>query len=109
MIQLPITSLEDLLPIQPNQRSVLPLLDLPGQAKAVLASLDAGVEVAPHPMPREATLLLLSGAIEFQIDATWHSLRPGDFLRIPGDAMHAVRALQPSRFIVLQSHARKEN
>ena len=104
MVHLPITSLDALLPIQPGQRSVLPLLDLPGQAKVVLAALDAGVEVPPHPMPWEATILLLSGAIEFQVDAVRHVLRPGDFLRIPGSAMHTVRATEPSRFIVLQSH-----
>jgi quercetin dioxygenase-like cupin family protein len=104
MVQLPISSLETLLPIQPGQRTLLPLLDLPGQAKAVLASLDAGVEVPPHPMPREATVLLLQGAIEFQIDTTRHILRPGDFLQVPGHVPHAVRALEPSRFIVLQSH-----
>lgn len=107
MVHLPITSLDGLLPIQPGQRTVLPLLDLPGQAKVVLASLDAGVEVPPHPMPWEATILLVSGAIEFQIDEAWHSLHPGDFLRIPGSAMHTVRATEPSRFIVLQSHVPK--
>jgi len=109
MIQLPITSLETLLPVHPGQRTVLPLLDLAGQAKVVLASLDAGVVVPPHPMPWEATVLLLSGAIEFQVDATWHRLLPGDFLRIPGKAMHTVRALEPSRFIVVQSHVARED
>lgn len=103
MVQLPISSLDGLLPIRPGERTVLPVLDLPGQAKAVLASLDAGVEVPPHTMAREATVLLLEGAIEFQIGATRHHLRPGDFLWVPGHASHAVRALEPSRFIVLQS------
>ena len=104
MIQLPITSLDDLLPIQPGQRTVLPLLDLPERARLVAASLDAGAEVLPHPMPREATVLLLQGAIEFYIGTVRHDLRPGDFLRVPGSASHAIRALEPSRIIVLQSH-----
>lgn len=104
MVQLPISSLDDLAPIQPGQRTVFPVLDLPGQAKAVVASLDAGVEVPPHTMPREATVLLLQGAIEFQIGSTRHNLKPGDFLWVPGHASHAVRAIEPSRFIVLQSH-----
>lgn len=107
MTQLPITSLDDLLPIRPGQRTAVPILDLAGQAKVVVASLDAGVTVPPHPMPREATLLLLSGAIEFQIDAAWHALRPGDFLRVPGNAMHSVRAAEPSRFVILQSAVAK--
>ncbi|HJW34874.1 MAG TPA: cupin domain-containing protein [Holophagaceae bacterium] len=105
MINLPITSLETLLPILPGGRNVMPLLDLAGEAKVVLAALDAGVVVPPHPMPREATLLLLSGAIDFLIEDTWQSLRPGEFLRVPGQASHSVRALAPSRFIVLQAQA----
>lgn len=103
MTNLPINQLETLLPILPGARNVMPLMDLPGGARVVLAALDGGVEVPPHPMPREATLMLISGAIDFLLEGTWHSLRPGQFLRIPGQASHAVRALEPSRFIVVQA------
>ncbi len=108
MFQLPLSSLDQLLPIRPGQRSLLPLLDLPGQAKIVVASLDAGVEVPPHRVAHEATLLLLEGAITFRIDAATHDLRPGQFLKVPGNTTHSVRALEPSRFIVLQSHAARD-
>lgn len=105
MINLPINTLETLLPILPGARNVMPLMDLPGGARVVLAALDGGVVVPPHPMPREATLLLLSGAIDFLIEDTWHSVRPGQFLRIPNQASHSVRALEPSRFLVVQAQA----
>lgn len=108
MFQLPLSSLDQLLPLRPGQRSLLPILDLPGQAKVVAASLDAGVEVPPHVVASEATLLLLEGAIEFRIGADRHDLRPGQFLRVPGNTTHAVSALEPSRFIVLQSHTARD-
>jgi quercetin dioxygenase-like cupin family protein len=106
--QLPLTSLDELLPIRPGQRTLLPILDLPGEAKVVAASMDAGVEVPPHVVASESTLLLLKGAIEFRIDTTTHELHPGQFLKVPGNTTHSVRAIEPSRFIVLQAHLERE-
>ena len=108
LLELPLTSLDELLPIRPGQRTLLPILDLPGEAKVVAASLDAGVEVPSHMVASESTLLLLKGAIEFRIDTTTHELRPGQFLKVPGNTTNSVRALEPSRFIILQAHPVRE-
>lgn len=99
---LPLTDLEANLPFRKGERAMLPLLDIPGRVKTVLAALDGGVTIPPHPMPCEG-MLLLSGAIEFLIGETWHTVLPGQFLRVPGGALHSVRALEPSRFLVVQS------
>lgn len=103
---LPLTELEASLPFRKGERNLMPLLDLPGGAKVVLAALDAGVTIPPHPMPCEATLLLISGAIEFLIGETWHTVKPSQFLRVPGGSMHAVKAIEASRFLVVQSLGR---
>lgn len=103
MSPLPLTDLESSLPFRKGERNMLPLLDVPGKVKSVLAALDAGVTIPPHPMPCEGSLLLISGAIEFLIGETWHTVKPGQFLRIPSGTMHSVRALESSRFLVVQS------
>ncbi len=103
MSMLPLTDLDASLPFLKGERNMLPLLVVPGRVKSVLAALDAGVTIPPHPMPCEGSLLLLSGAIEFLIGETWHTVKAGEFLRVPAGAMHSVRALEPSRFLVVQS------
>jgi len=103
MNTLPITNLEAVLPFHAGERKLLHLLNLPGAAKVVLAALDGGVTIPPHPMPCEATVLLLTGSIEFLVRDVWRKVEVGEFLRVPGGVMHSVRALEASRFLVVQS------
>lgn len=101
---LPITDLPAFLPFEKGKRTTSTLLDLPGQSKLVLAALDGGADIAAHQVPYQAGVLALSGAFEVMLDETWHALRPGQFLAIPAGCRHALRASEPSHFIVV--HAR---
>ncbi len=104
MATLPISELSAFLPFEPGKRVNQALVDLPGQTKVVLVALDASTEVAPHAVPYQAGVLVLSGALEVMLGETWHPAGPGQYLPIPAGVRHAVRALEPSHFMVV--HAR---
>lgn len=105
MSAFPITDLAAFLPFEPGRRANQSLFDLPGQSKLVLVAMDGGSEVAPHAVPYQAGVLVLSGALDVLLGDTWHPAKPGQFLSIPVNVRHAVRALAPSHFIVV--HARE--
>lgn len=104
MNPLPIVDLAAFLPFETGKRTNQALMDLPAQTKLVLVALDGGAEVAPHAVPYEAGVLVLSGAIEVMLGDTWHPGRPGQYLPVPATVRHAVRASAPSHFLVV--HAR---
>jgi quercetin dioxygenase-like cupin family protein len=104
MTPFPVADLTDLLPFEQGRRTTQTLVDLPGQTKLVLAALDGGAEVTPHAVPYEAGVLLLSGALEVMLGEAWHPAKPGQYLPVPIGVRHAVRALEPSHFLVV--HAR---
>ncbi|BDU73590.1 cupin domain-containing protein [Mesoterricola silvestris] len=104
MSSFPIVDLPAFLPFEAGKRTTQALVDLPGATKLVLAALDGGAEVAPHAVPYPAGVLLLSGTLEVQLDTAWHPVVPGQFFPIPAGIRHAVRAQEPSHFLVL--HAR---
>lgn len=104
MSTFPIADLAAFLPFEKGKRTNQTLMDLPAQTKVVLAALDGGAEVAPHAVPYQAGVLVLSGALEVMLGETWHSAKPGQYLPVPVGVRHAVRALEPSHFMVV--HAR---
>ena len=106
MSNFPITDLATFLPFDPGKRVNQALVDLPTQTKVVLAALDGGVEVAPHAVPYEAGVLVLTGALEVLVDNSWHPARPGQYLPVPIGVRHAVRALEPSHFLVVHARSR---
>jgi quercetin dioxygenase-like cupin family protein len=104
MTTFPIVDLVPFLPFEKGKRTTQTLVDLPAQTKLVLAALDGGAEIPPHAVPYEAGVLVLSGALEVMLGDAWHPARPGQYLPVPIGVRHAVRALEPSHFLVV--HAR---
>ena len=104
MSSLPINDLLEFLPFEKGKRANQALVDLPGQTKLVLVALDGGAEVPPHEVSYQAGVLVLSGALEVMLGSAWSPARPGQYLPIPAGTRHAVRALEPSHFVVV--HAR---
>ena len=100
----PITDLPTLLPFEAGKRTNQVLVDLPSQSKLVLVALDGGVEVAPHAVPYAAGVLVLSGAVEVLLGETWHPAGPGQYVPVPVQTRHALRASEPSHVLVV--HAR---
>ncbi len=96
----PITNLSETLPMHEGQRASLPLLDLKNDTKLVLVALPSGVQIPAHAAPYPASVLLLSGAIEVMLGETWKRVGPGEGVPIEADLLHAIRAIEPSYFLV---------
>ena len=103
MSTLPIADLPAFLPFERGKRTNQTLVDLPGQTKVVLVALDGHTEVAPHAVPYQAGVLVLSGALEVMLGETWHAAKPGQYLPIPAGVRHALRASEPSHFMVVNA------
>lgn len=54
---------------------------------------------AVHSHPHEQMSYCLKGRIEFTIDGQVTVIQQGETIRIPGGAMHGVRALEPSALL----------
>lgn len=101
---MPITSLQEALPMPDTQRATLTLIDVPHGTKLVLVALPGEVGIAPHRAPYPASAQLLRGRIEAMKGDTWIPLAPGERVVFDSDQPHALKALEPS--YVLVTHMR---
>lgn len=67
-----------------------------------------GAAVPDHTHPHEQVGYVASGRVRFAIDGEERELRAGDSYLVPGDASHAVTALEPSLCIDIFSPVREE-
>ena len=107
MANFPITDLSAFLPFEKDKRTNQSLFDLPDGTKLVLVALDAGATVPPHAVPYEAGVLVLSGSMEVMLGEAWHPAKPGQYLSVPINVQHSLRALEPSHFLVLHARSLK--
>ena len=68
--------------------------------KAVLFAFDAGQELTEHTNPNHALLHVLTGSLQLTLDGRPETLRPGSLLHMPPQLPHAVRAEEPSTFLL---------
>ena len=61
-------------------------------ARAVLFGFAEGQELTEHTSTQHAIIQILSGECEFSLDGKPHKLKAGDFLYMPPNLAHAVRA-----------------
>jgi quercetin dioxygenase-like cupin family protein len=92
-------SLADACPIPPGGVTSRPLVHVAG-LRQILFAMDSGQEMSPHHAPYVAMVHVLSGAMEFDVVDKHFSLQAGDWLYLPKDAMHALRATEPTRFLL---------
>jgi quercetin dioxygenase-like cupin family protein len=64
-------------------------------ARVVLFGFAQGQELTEHTSTQQATVQVLSGECEFSLHGKPHTLKAGDFLYMPPNAPHAVKATQP--------------
>nr|WP_320131505.1 cupin domain-containing protein [uncultured Holophaga sp.] len=95
-----ITDLHLQMPITPEATTSRPLLDLPGSTKVLVFAMDAGQEISAHTAPFPAQILLLEGSLEVRVDGESQTLGPGDQIPLPQGHPHAVKALQPSHWLL---------
>ena len=61
-------------------------------ARVVLFGFAQGQELTEHTSTQHALIQILSGECEFSLSGKGHNLKSGDFLYMPPDAPHAVKA-----------------
>lgn len=71
-----------------------------GDVKQILFAMDADQAISEHHVPCPATVHLLDGQLDFAVTQQQYEMRPGDWLMIPPDAPHALKAIKPSRFLL---------
>lgn len=67
--------------------------------RVVLFGFAEGQELTEHTSTQHATVQVLSGQCEFSLNGAPHMLKAGDYLYMPPNAPHAVRATE--RFSML--------
>ncbi len=97
---MPITSLQEALPMPETQRATLTLIDVPHGTKLVLVALPGDVPIAPHRAPYPASAQLLTGRIEVMKGETWIPMAPGERVVFDKDQPHALKAFEPSYLLV---------
>lgn len=97
---MPITDLQEALPMPEAQRATLTLIDVPHGTKLVLVALPGEIEIAPHRAPYPASAQLLTGRIEAMKGETWIPMVPGERVVFDKDQPHALKAFEPSYLLV---------
>ena len=66
-----------------------------------LFSFDQGQGLSEHSAPFDASILILDGESEITIGGTPHLLKTGEFIIIPANVPHAVKALSPFKMLLI--------
>jgi quercetin dioxygenase-like cupin family protein len=61
-------------------------------SRIVLFGFSEGQELTEHTSPQNAVIQILSGECEFSLDGKLHTVKAGDFIYMPPNLPHAVRA-----------------
>jgi len=61
-------------------------------SRAVLFGFDEGQELTEHTSTQHALIEILSGECDFYLEDTPNHLKPGDYLYMPPNLRHAVKA-----------------
>ncbi len=98
---LPLTSLDQALPIPSGGIASRPLVDQPGGTKVVLFALDAGQEISPHTAPFPAELTVLEGLLEVEVGDQKDAVGSHSQIRLPKNVPHGLRALVRTHFMLV--------
>jgi len=91
--------LTDACPITPGATVSKPLLNLP-EGKVIVFAMDAGQEMSAHAAPFPAAVHVLDGNLRFTIDGQTRDMGTNDWLVMPANASHSLRAIEPTRFVL---------
>ncbi|MBX3435251.1 MAG: cupin domain-containing protein [Pirellulales bacterium] len=89
----------DLVEATPDATVTKTLYDSPA-ARLVLFAMDAGQQLTDHSAAKPALVQVLDGTIEFDVSGAKHELRAGGWVAMPAGELHAVRAVEPARFLL---------
>ena len=74
-------------------------------ARVVLFGFSEGQELTEHTSTQHALIQILSGECEFSLAGKPHSLKAGDFLHMPPNLPHAVKATKQFSMLLTLSRA----
>lgn len=66
-----------------------------------LFSFDAGQALSEHTVPFDAAVLILDGTAEITIGGVSHTLKTDEFIIMPADIPHAVKASQKFKMLLM--------
>lgn len=69
-----------------------------------LFAFDREEGLSEHTTPSDALLWVLEGELEAVIGGETYSLLPGDFIRLPANIPHAIRALESTKMGLILFH-----
>lgn len=103
----PIASLETSQKLELNDLITIPSQGITSKTlierngtKVVLFGMDRDQEISPHRSSFPATVYVWEGRICFNVENEAHELGPGDLLIMKKDAVHDLRAIETSRFML---------
>lgn len=91
--------LPELCPVVPGATVSKPLVNTPS-LRQVLFSMDAEQEMSDHKAPFVATVQIVSGRLSFTVDGQVRDMRAGDWLLMPPNVLHALKAIEPTIFLL---------
>lgn len=97
----------DTCPIVPDATVSKPLLNRP-EGRVVVFSMDEGQQISEHRAPFLASVQILDGRLSFEIGGAEREMSAHDWLIMPPDAPHSLKALEPTRFL-LTLFAKQDN
>lgn len=86
-------------PIVPGAIVSKPLLNRP-EGRVVVFAMDAGQELTEHRAPFMTTVQVLDGRLDFTAGGQRQDMGPNDWLVMPPNEPHSLRAKQGSRFLL---------
>lgn len=66
-----------------------------------LFAFDKGQGLSEHKTPFEALVYILDGKVEITLSGTHHILRSGDSIIFPQKAMHALKAIEKFKMLLI--------
>ena len=75
------------------------LLNTP-DGRVIVFAMDAGQEMSEHRAPFMATVHVLDGCLNFGVDGHQREMRASEWLVMPPNAPHRLRAIEPTRFVL---------
>jgi quercetin dioxygenase-like cupin family protein len=79
-----------------------------GPLRVVLFGFAGGQELTEHATPQHALVQILTGECDFILAGRTHPLKAGDFLYMPPNLPHAVKATQQFSMLLTLSRAEKD-
>jgi len=74
------------------------------QFESLIVAVKKGMLVPAQPAPADAGLYLISGKIEFEIAGKKTFVEADDFFSFAKGELHALNALEDSKFIISRNH-----